>query len=784
MGKGSRNRQYRITENGTGKKKKKVKKPMPKWVGKTIAIVLAIAAVLGVAAYIVNDAGSIKRSRILLESKSGQYDVNQQMATFIAWQSLYSSAYTYWQYCNYGIYSDDAAKQVLENFKDDPNGYALTAAKLTLEEQLRDGIDDVMESLKIYIAVCDEAAKDPANLDENDKKMIQESIDESLASLKDMQKELGYSNFEQFLKIIIGTGMKEKDVKNALTLVSVYNRFTDKVQNGFEHAVTLADLEAYVNKNPEDFYKIDYISYVAKSTDKAFAEELAACGSVEAFKEKILNKTLDDNYKGVFNKYTTEKTVKNELESLKESGNTGKYLTGQALITAVTNVGGFELKTFNSTDDFAGKDTLKEWLFANDRKIDDVTMVTTDNAIYALVFNSPAANAESVVAYAKEYALESGETYGEDTSFKANIYLHISETKKDNKDNVPDVSDKYTTAGKRAEDLEAQLKADGADITAILTANKAVEKVDVTADTKASTSLPQAVIDAVVYEDRKVGDIVVEKVNDGTAYLIYVTKVTETSSDNKYSFSFVTLEGDPYYQILADLTDTVDDVYPETKNFKYDADGKEGTFEAWISELSDKDNLVSARKEGDGNFFEVKEKDDKGTEVITYNAYMVVGTPMYLDTEMVVKGGYLKFSEKDFATQAKNALDSLAGYTDLDLLNKLADLDSSAKVSHNLKQSDLETEDAGVKNYLFADERKANETTTIVSADGKAHYVVVFSEKAELWKSDAKKAYISEKMEDWVDGLAKEYTPNEKALNKVGKPSPETSTSATTTAAP
>ncbi|MBQ1254819.1 MAG: hypothetical protein IIX91_03450 [Clostridia bacterium] len=58
--------------------------------------------------------------------------------------------------------------------------------------------------------------------------------------------------------------------------------------------------------------------------------------------------------------------------------------------------------------------------------------------------------------------------------------------------------------------------------------------------------------------------------------------------------------------------------------------------------------------------------------------------------------------------------------------------------------------------------------------------MAAFVEKMPAWQSAAKINYVNKQLSDWIDGLKKEYTVNEKALDKIGAPS---TTAATTTTA-
>jgi hypothetical protein len=195
--------------------------------------------------------------------------------------------------------------------------------------------------------------------------------------------------------------------------------------------------------------------------------------------------------------------------------------------------------------------------------------------------------------------------------------------------------------------------------------------------------------------------------------------------------------------------------------------------------------LTSARKEFDTKYIKTTTGEgDKKVDV--YNTYMVINTPLYLDTELVVKGGYLKYSKDDFATLAADALDTIKDKTDLDLLNALSALDSSnAVVSTAIKEETVKALDEELHKWLFSDERKANDTAVVTAKDGKSAFVAVFSEKAEEWASVAKTDYVTDLLKDWTNDLCKDYSANESILNKLGQPTPteEATTAAATTGA-
>ena len=105
MGKGRRNRerslQDRLANPAAKNLKTKKKSGMPSWLTSVIAVLVVVVILLPLIISAIQESGFFPRHRILIESTSGEFDINQQMATFIAWESLYESGLTYYQYMQY-----------------------------------------------------------------------------------------------------------------------------------------------------------------------------------------------------------------------------------------------------------------------------------------------------------------------------------------------------------------------------------------------------------------------------------------------------------------------------------------------------------------------------------------------------------------------------------------------------------------------------------------------------------------------------------------------------------
>jgi len=753
MGKGSRNRQIHLQDrmDHPEKYKNKEKKKAPKWIGKLVAWVLLAAVVIGAAAYIISANGMIQRGRVLIDSKSGKFDVNQQTAEFIAWQNVYSNSAMYWTYCSYGLMED--TYQITKNYKT-ADEYALTSAQFSLENQLRDSVDDVIESLKIYVAVCDAAYETDKNYHKSD--AIKASVKESISQFEKLSTTYGYSSVNAFLSVAMGKGMKESDVEKALTLLAVYDAYCTEKQVSFETATTLKDLETFRDANPEDYYKNDYLLFPTE--DKAFAEQLLACKTPEEFKDLVLNHHFTENYKTVYNKYTVQKDVAKVLADLKGKTDANE---GTALTDALNTLEFEAAKTYTSTDESLNA-KLKSWLFDTKRKQYDVGSVETEDGIYVVAFFSESVNEAGVSAREKFYPFEDGVTVGEDSEFKNNVLKYLQESKKD-KPSYPEVD--YQAHDKKAAALEKQLKAEGADVAALLAACENKTSVDALKST--DKTHPEALVKA-VFEDGVAAKDILNVQGTDASYVVYVEEIGSASA----KITYVTFESDLYYQITSDLVNSLNKIYPTDKSINHTKDAAADSFESWISALNE-GTLTSARTENETKMFETT-KD----KVTTYSVYMVTDL-MYLDTAKAVYGGYYLYSASaTHAADAEAAKNALAGKTHAALINELSSLGGTT--SYTVLESSIT--DANLKAWLFSADRKANDVAVVKNAAGTGSYVAAFVESGETWQNNAKNAYVSERLQTWMDDLAKNYQINEKALARLGEPSTDT-TAATTTAA-
>ncbi len=470
MGKGSRNRQNREMQanveavKATPKKRKvRYHKPLSDRAKSIVECAVALVLVLAIVAGALINAGTFKRNNILVHSKTGEFDLNQQMATYIVWDSLYYTGYYMWQYYQDSIKSSTG----ITNQSD----YCLAYAMSGVQDTLLTSIEGNADALKGYVAVCDAAADLGISLSEEE---IEEAEKEAVEALDSMASSLNYSA-KRFLKRFIGCNVKMKDVKAVARLQKLYSKVMESEESKLKDSITDAILQTYRDENPESFYSTDYLSYEIKDGEDELKAALLAATSANEFKTVLAKNEFekgDSDFKTIFNKYTVRadatsleaalmnKTTAEELnkaieDAKKEEENKPALLAAEDVIAEYTK-----------DQEGLAKD-VSDWMFAEGRKQFETEMIEVKNAdtkevetLYVVVLaTAPAENKAN--ALIKKYDIQSGETYGEDTAFKTNmlntLLVKLELLEKEDDMTLYDDVEATSDVGKMIADLETAM---------------------------------------------------------------------------------------------------------------------------------------------------------------------------------------------------------------------------------------------------------------------------------------------------------------------------------------
>lgn len=355
----------------------------------SVCLVVLVAIVLG--ALTAN--GTFKRSNILVHSKTGDYDINQQMATYMVWDALYYTAYYQWSYLS------DSIKQ--QTGITDQTTYCLTYAASGVQDTLYSSINSYASTLKEYVAVCDIASSMGITLSKEERQEARDEIESNL----DYMALMSGLNVKGFLKLYVGNSVNMSDVKAVAEIQALYSKIVEQKQSEVEASITEDIINQYVKDNPESFYFTDYITY--STTDSALRDALLAADSINAFKTVLVQDTLENGentYKSIFNKYAS---------TLTEDANAvlvaiEKKTTVDELNTALSEQGMVTQEYSKGAEDL--NQTLSDWMFNSSRKQFDSAVVRTEDFIYVVVLATSPAD-DKVQAAVKEFELLSGESY-------------------------------------------------------------------------------------------------------------------------------------------------------------------------------------------------------------------------------------------------------------------------------------------------------------------------------------------------------------------------------------
>lgn len=839
MGKGKRNRNKGEITPETPvvlpKKKKKMKRAMPKWLVRTISIAVAVVIVCGIAALAMLSNGTFRRMQILVKSKTGEFDIDRQTATFIAWEMQY-----YYATIEYLTASDDSDLKSTYSSADE---YAFNFATKVVTEEIedadgnvvstpRDAIDDTISTMVNFVAVCD-YAHEQKNMTVTDSEW-QGNIgitwyygytDTLPVTWSDLQKNLqpdsngwAYASLDLYLDAVFGHGMKQKDVEKGLKIISLYEKYMAQYKQEIDAGVDTADhdvIAEYVKNNPQYFYTVEYLKHTTEKVDLKTALENAT--DAKGFKSAIaLDWFEDGNYKETYNSYVTLIKAEKEHKTLDETVNTAKdaYKAADSiqneqeraaakqaalkpLKDAAIALGALE-KSYQESDKPNLDEALSKELFTA-HSVGDREIVIVGEKIYSIVIldqTRDGGKIKGVNACIEEIEFASGDSYNEngvvDNAFKENMKQYLLAKKELTSDAKPEVLHK--TAAAYAEELRATYAS--LDKDAIIA--KMIEDGKVegrkygsknqnsplsssTADAEYKDIIKRLFgSDDIINADISENNFYVAETDEATAYLVYVealgTKdLTSTEADKtKFaSIHYVKVEGDVFFKILVELAEELEKVLPAETDEYYTATPKEDTYQYWMFNGATVENGFASPESLNKPYVSEKEKtssDGTGENTKEYTVYFAV-EKIHLDKSRLVNGGYLAYVGNELDAK----LATLEGKSGDDLIAALKAIGSAANTSKNLSEDGIDEELAA---WLFSPERDAEgakKYTSVKGEDGET-YIAVYNSAIEAWRSTGRAYYVSDVSSKWLVSIAKDYTVNQRVLNRIGDPTPEATT--------
>ena len=342
MGKGNRSRIERAMNEsaiaGKNVQAKKNNKVSGAGIFVCVAALLVVVALLVGAIGVVNDSGWFARSQTVLKTENFEVDGSMMNYFFNTQFNNYRSYYEQMlqSYASSGM---DVSSMVYQYM-------GITDANKSLKDQkmpAADGEESVtvfdyyMSLTEDYVArmltYCEFAVKEGIALTDEDYADIDHSLEEmekTYKTYKNLYESIGYAypaTFSAYLAQSYGTGVKEKDVRNCLELVTLAAKFETKLTEEKKQAIiddkSNKAVEEFVKENPSLFLMADYYQYAFSVSSKGKTD-----AEFEADKKEILEKakklaecTDKDAYKAA----VIELLIEAEKESYREK-NWEKYL--------------------------------------------------------------------------------------------------------------------------------------------------------------------------------------------------------------------------------------------------------------------------------------------------------------------------------------------------------------------------------------------------------------------------------------------------------------------------
>ena len=326
--------------------------------------------------------------------KSEHYTMSLPM-----FKRIFTNSYTNFIQYYASYYSYDTSKSSKEQYYDEEN-------KVTWYDTF---IESAESEIKQLLVLCEAALKEGMELDDTDKK----SIDENMEAMKSAAAEAEQS-FEEYLAKNFGEGLTEEDVRTYIEETALAQKYYNKLYNSFQY--TDKQYEDTYSENKETYQYVDFLRFTfgygtvessdssvtvdeqQKTKAKAYADDLAKCKTQEEFKEYI-TQYLNENHDYV--------NISTESSDGSEPTEEDYQKAIEEQVASSLN----EKYAYEATSD-AGK-----WLFDSGRKEND-TYIFEGTSSYTVVMMVKTPYRDESVNKNVRHILFTADTYGSDANAK------------------------------------------------------------------------------------------------------------------------------------------------------------------------------------------------------------------------------------------------------------------------------------------------------------------------------------------------------------------------------
>ena len=262
-----------------------------------VTLVIAILVIGSVLLFVFSSTGVIERSKKL--AYTDNYSVDGTMISYYEGQLLNQAFSTYFNYYYQMTYDYETAYNYAQQY--------------VMNQSYREGALDLVKEVLI---LCEGAKAAGITLDADDNKLIADNIEQ----MGDIQ-----------------AGVFKSDVRKALELQFLANKYYEKFVEDAEAAVTTDAINTYMDAHKADFYIADYLGTELVVLAEDYADDKEGFAAAKALVDEYATKLESAKTVDEFNTYLVEYTVKSQFNGLAQTEIDSAIMPDQATLVNYKN---------------------------------------------------------------------------------------------------------------------------------------------------------------------------------------------------------------------------------------------------------------------------------------------------------------------------------------------------------------------------------------------------------------------------------------------------------------
>ena len=266
-----------------------------------VTLVIAILVLGSVLLFVFSSTGIVERSKKL--AYTDNYSVDGTMISYYEGQLLNQAFSTYFNYYYQMTYDYETAYNYAQQY--------------VMSQSYREGALDLVKEVLI---LCEGAKAAGITLDADDNKLIADNIEQ----MGDIQ-----ANF--------GAGVFKSDVRKALEIQLLANKYYEKFVEDSKAAVTTDAINTYMDAHKADFYIADYLGTELVVLAEDYADDKEGFAAAKALVDEYATKLESAKTVDEFNTYLVEYTVKSQFNGLAQTEIDSAIMPDQATLVNYKN---------------------------------------------------------------------------------------------------------------------------------------------------------------------------------------------------------------------------------------------------------------------------------------------------------------------------------------------------------------------------------------------------------------------------------------------------------------